>query len=474
LKAKGCVGVLIGMADGSRCTVVGAVHDEPLPNASELRCLLESWVPRITAEVYRRECYRSRASGNGGPSDGAARSSDDGATSERVLQLQHARKLESLALLAGGVAHDFNNLLVGILGNCDLLLSELEPHSPLAPTIEEIKSAGIRAADLTRQMLAYSGKGRFVVQRINLNQLIREISPLLGSVVPPHTTLRFDLHDPLPEVEADPAQMRQLITNLLANATEALEQQSGTIRIATGVVDIGHADGKDSTYFEQGVRAGPHVFIEVADTGVGMDPDVQARIFDPFFTTKFTGRGLGLAAVLGIVRGHGGAIRVKTEVGRGSSFRALLPALTVPRVSAPRVPPRDAKSDGASAACVLVVDDEEAVRKVALRVLEQQGFRALLAADGKTALELYAKHATEIAAVLLDVTMPGLTGEQVFSELRRIRPDVRVVLTSGYSENEATATFTGDGLAGFLQKPWVPEDLVRVLREALGLDARPV
>jgi PAS domain S-box-containing protein len=381
-------------------------------------------------------------------------------------QLQSVQKLESLARLAGGVAHDFNNLLVGILGNVGFALSELPETSPLHAALEDAQHAALRAADLTKQMLAYSGKGRFVLERMSLSKLLEEMTPLLGSGLSKNVQLSLELVSALPEIEADPAQMRQLVMNLLTNAGDALGDQRGTIKVSTGTLSADRAY-LAKTYLDEGLPAGEYVFLDVSDTGPGIEPEAVAKIFDPFFTTKFTGRGLGLAAVLGILRGHRGAIRVDSKPKIGSTFRILLPvAAELELDEGPSAPPDSGVFVGQG--LVLVADDEEMVRNVATRVLAKCGFRVIAARDGAEAVNVYKDHAAQIVLVLLDVTMPGMGGEDVFRELQRIRPNVRVILTSGYSESDVTSSFDGRGLAGFLQKPWVPSELVRTLRRAFG------
>lgn len=380
------------------------------------------------------------------------------------LQVQQAQKLESLGVLAGGIAHDFNNLLMAILGNADLALQDLSEVSPARPMLEEIEIAARRAADLCRQMLAYSGKGRFVLMPINLSEVVSEMVHMLQVSVSKKAVLRFHCAETLPSIEADPTQIRQVIMNLIINASEAIGNRSGVISISTGAMECDR-QYLTSTHLDESLPEGCYVYLEVTDTGSGMDAETQARIFDPFFTTKFTGRGLGLAAVLGIVRGHRGAIKVYSEPGRGTTFKILFPAIDLPPETIH--PERFPGEHWCGTGTVLLVDDEETVRTLGKRMLERLGFDVLVACDGREALNLFAAHGEEIVCVILDLTMPHMDGEETFRELRRIRPNVRVVMSSGYNEQEIVQRFAGKSLAGFIQKPYQLARLAATLRNIL-------
>jgi PAS domain S-box-containing protein len=380
-------------------------------------------------------------------------------------KVQQAQKLESLGVLAGGIAHDFNNLLMGVLGNADLALLQLPPEAPGRPYVKKIETSALRAAELTNQMLAYSGKGRFVVEALDVNRLIGEMDHLLGTVISKKTSLRFDLAPDLPAVEADASQLRQVVMNLITNASEALGERSGTVRVATGVQDADR-DYLRGCHIGEDLPPGRYVTLEVSDPGEGLDAATRERIFDPFFTTKITGRGLGLAAVLGIVRGHGGGIRVYSEEGRGTTFKVLLPS------AEGTVAVAEPASPGAAApkrtGLILVADDDHSVRDVARDMLESAGHRVMVAADGVEAVALFRARAGEISLVLLDMTMPHMGGEETFREIRGIRPDARVILSSGYNEQDATNRFAGKGLAGFIQKPYRFEALTAKVQEVLA------
>ena len=391
-------------------------------------------------------------------------------------QMQHAQKLESLGVLAGGIAHDFNNLLMTILGNADLALLELSPYAPARENIKEIEKASKRAAELAKQMLAYSGKGRFVIESIDLRELIGEMAHLLKVSISKKAELKYNFADNLPPFDGDATQIRQIIMNLITNASEAIGDKSGVIALSTGAMEC------DRTYLDGGyeiLRAGLdeplpeglYVYLEVADTGCGMDNETIEKAFDPFFSTKFSGRGLGLAAVLGIVRGHHGAINIYSELTKGTTFKILFPASELP-VSGDAIQKQD--MDEAQAwhgrGTVLIADDEETIRVVGKQMLSRMGFSVLTAADGREAVEVFRKHADKIDCVLLDLTMPRMNGEEAFRELRRIRPDVRVILCSGYNEQDVTQHFAGKGLAGFIQKPYILAALRAKLMEVLPGD----
>ena len=359
--------------------------------------------------------------------------------------LQETQKLESLGVLAGGVAHDFNNLLVGIMGNASLALDSIAANDPAREMIDGVLQASERAANLTRQLLAYSGRGQFVVQPTDLSRLIREIVALIQTSISKSVRLSFALENALPVIDTDVAQIQQLVMNLVINAAEAIGEKPGTVTVRT------HQEFRETS--EERER-GTYVCLEVEDTGCGMDQATRERIFDPFFTTKFTGRGLGLAAVLGIVRGHRGEIQVDTAPGQGTRFRVCFPAAAGP----PEHQKLRMVGDFRGKGTVLVVDDEDIVRTTAKMALERYGYEVLVAADGAEALECL-RNTPQISLVLLDLTMPVMSGEEALQEMRRMRPDLRVILSSGYNEVEAIRRFRGQGLSGFLQKPYTADAL---------------
>jgi two-component system CheB/CheR fusion protein len=381
-------------------------------------------------------------------------------------ELQETQKLESLGLLAGGIAHDFNNLLTGIIGNASLAVSEITPDQPLRMRLREIIRAGERAAFLTRQMLAYAGKGNFIIEKIDLGELIQEISTLVQMSVPKSVELKLDLAANLPVIAADPAQIQQVIMNLVINGGEAIgERIAGRVEVRTSVREMSARDIAEFFGVENGTP-GEYVQLEVRDTGSGMDDATKARVFDPFFTTKFTGRGLGLAAVQGIVKGHGGAIRVYSTPGQGTSFLVLLPAS---RGKKPTVAPPEPVSVSIPPGLVaLVIDDEDTIRRLAMNVLSHAGMKVLAAANGKEGVEMFREHNPGVSVIILDVLMPVMGGEAAFPLLKEINPAVPIILSSGFDESEATRRFTDLKPAGFLQKPYTVERLVESVAATVG------
>ena len=385
-------------------------------------------------------------------------------------QVQHAQKLESLGVLAGGIAHDFNNLLLAILGNADLALMDMAPEAPARRNVGEIKKASQRAAELSSQMLAYSGKGRFIVEALDLSAMVEEMTHMLKVSISKKAILKYNFSKNLPAIEADATQVRQVIMNLITNASEAIGDRSGVISISTGAMEADRAYLQE-TYLDEDLPEGLYVCLEVADTGCGMSEETQAKLFDPFFTTKFTGRGLGMAAVLGIIRGHRGAIRICSEIGKGTTITVLFPAMR----SKTTGPDGEGQGDEAQidetwkcSGTVLLVDDEETVLAIGKRMLQRLGLTVLIARDGREGVEVFREHQDEIACVVLDMIMPHMDGEEAFGELRRISSDVPVIMSSGYDEERVTRRFAGKDLAGFIQKPYEFQKLRNAMHSVLG------
>ncbi len=388
---------------------------------------------------------------------------------ELEAQLQKKSQAELIGNLAGGIAHDFNNLLMTVLGNQELVSAALPPASPLQHNLGDIGRAVHKAADLCRQMLAYAGKGKYIVQRLDLSEAVRNLHRLLESATHDTAEIRLQLAERLPPVEADPSQLRQAIMNLVINAAEAIGNEApGTITISTGMVEAGGAVLPCG-----GMPSGACVYLEVADTGCGMDEKTQEHAFDPFFSTKFTGRGLGLAAVQGIVRNHGGLIRAQSTPGKGSTFTIFLPAAAKAAVAhapaAAHAPP-----SWRGSGTVLVVDDEPDMCELAAQSLGNLGFRVLTAEDGASAVRIFRENAAasslpivdRICCVLLDYAMPGLDGEQTLAELQRIAPAANVILVSGSDTEDLEQLFLGKGLAEILPKPFGMQALADVMYRA--------
>lgn len=380
-------------------------------------------------------------------------------------RLLEGQKLESLGLLAGGVAHDFNNILTSILGHATLGQMDTTAGSQLSESLRHIETASRRAGELCAQLLAYSGRGRFVVGMIDLSALVKEMAGILRMSISKKADLVLDLSENVAEIEAADAQIRQVVMNLITNASDALQGAEGTITVRTRLERC-DSNRFASTYLGEPLPAGDYVVVEVSDSGVGMDERTRAQMFHPFFTTKDSGQGLGLSAVLGIVRSHRAAIEVDSGEASGTTIRVLFPA-TEKKVEAVRSAPKAMTPldvDG----LVLVVDDEPSIRRLAKITLERMDVGVLLASDGVEALETIARHSKEISLVLLDLTMPRLGGDEIYPELVERCPDTPIILMSGYSKQDAIAQVGDPNLAGFLQKPFTSPELMEHCRKALS------
>lgn len=375
--------------------------------------------------------------------------------------LHHAQKMESLGILAGGVAHDFNNLLVGMMAQTSLAIAKLPPDSLALRHIEKAIQAAERAAELTNQMLAYSGHGQFTAVPIHLNDLIQDYFHLLHVTASSKVLIELDLDPSLPLIEGDPGQLQQLLLNLVLNSSEAIGECDGIIRLSTAVRPI---TSKDEAYWQvtnSPLPPGNYVSLVIEDNGEGMDEHTLTRLFEPFFTTRFTGRGLGLAAALGIIRGHDGGLQVTSTPGVGTKFEILFPGHQLETAIEPPTMPM-----AVAPGMVLVVDDEPAVCDTVIDILEIEQIPALTAVDGETAITIYREHLGKIALVLLDMSLPDMHGKEVFNHLKELDPQVQVILTSGYDEMEAVQHF-GNGLLAFLQKPYSLEELIAIVRRHL-------
>jgi len=393
-------------------------------------------------------------------------------------EMLHAQKMESLGILAGGIAHDFNNLLTAILGHTSLAMMDAPANSPMKESLAEIETATKRAAELAQQMLAYSGKGMFHVSSINLNRMVEEMRHLLSASISKKITMRLELAASTPLIEGDATQIRQVLMNLIVNAAEAIDDKEGEIFIRTGTqaCSVSFLEQSNVAYRlneDAPSAAGEFAFLEVQDTGCGMDAATKSHIFDPFFTTKFTGRGLGLAAIQGIIKGHRGILTLDSEAGKGSVFRVLFP-MHFSTADSPDEPhchldTAEWNADGR----ILLVDDEDDVRNTAKRMLEKLGFDVITARNGREAVDLFSSQMDSIRCILLDMTMPVWDGERTLHELKKIKPDIKIVLNSGYTEHNTAQLFVDQGQAHFIKKPYSLEELKQTLKQVFNEDNRP-
>jgi PAS domain S-box-containing protein len=367
--------------------------------------------------------------------------------------LRQAQKLESIGVLASGIAHDFNNLLTCILGGVTFAMTSLPTGHPACPSLTIAEEASAKAADLTHQLLAYAGQGKFVVTQFDLSVLIQNMIKLLWTSIPKSVSLQLALEPDLPWIEADASQIQQVVMNLVINGAESIGVEGGSLRVSTGTARAENpAEG----------QTGDEVWMEVRDSGSGMTEATKAHIFDPFFSTKFTGRGLGLAAVSGIVRGHEGRMEVESALGKGSTFRITFPGIEKPPERHEEPPPKVVGEQRSGT--ILVVEDEPSLRMLAKAILERDGYEVMTVEDGRAAVKMLTQHAATITAILLDMTMPVMGGEEAFHLLRAIRGDVPIVLSTGYSETTIRDLFTAGTVMGFIQKPYTSTQLCEIIR----------
>jgi len=386
-------------------------------------------------------------------------------------QVQHAQKLEGLGVLAGGIAHDFNNLLVGILGNASLATRRLPKDSPVHTYLKRVEKAAQRAAELTNQMLAYSGRGTFVVRPLHLDKVARETVELARVGFSKKINFQYDFEQNLPPVMGDLSQMHQVMMNVITNAAEAIGDNVGTITVGAHLAVLDD-NALSKVYFHADPVPGDYVCLSVSDTGCGMDAEQKAKIFDPFYSTKFAGRGLGLAALLGIVRGHKGAVSVYSEPAKGTIFKLYFPVLKQDAMEK-QLPEVDQGQEEKSlnkwktSGMALIADDEEAVRVFTREVLQRHGLTVVTADDGKEAIELYEKHKAEICIALVDLMMPFVNGQEVLEYIRNDNPEVPIIISSGYSEAEILDRFRENPPTNFIQKPYRALELTRILKMTL-------
>ncbi len=386
----------------------------------------------------------------------------------RILELQ---RLESLGVMAGGIAHDFNNMLMIIIGNLDMAMAEIDPSSSILKCLEEARKASVRVTERVHQILDYSGKGHFVPVPVEINPVVTEVAGILGSDMPDGIGLDVRLDGNRPAVAGDRTQLEQVVISLITNAREAVcPETGGTVTVSTGFETCDINGLKETVVdvwmgYEEPVVAGKYAFLEVTDNGPGMDEEVRRRLFEPFFSTKFQGRGLGLAAVMGIVKAHKGFIRVTSRPGHGTAVRVLFPAAAEGAAEATEGPPESPDEPGRGSGRVLVVDDEKPVRELVGKMLERIGYHVQVAASGVEAIECYQARPDGIDLILMDLSMPGMSGVEAFGALRQMGCKVPVVLSSGYSREGIRLQYEGRGFAGFIEKPFTRRDLMRLLAD---------
>jgi two-component system cell cycle sensor histidine kinase/response regulator CckA len=381
-------------------------------------------------------------------------------------QLVETQRLESLGILAGIIAHDFNNILTSILGNTSLARMELPADSPVQQDLEHIEKASLRAADLCKRVLAYAGKDPISMKKISLSHLISETARILKISISKNASLQLDLSETLPPMMGDARQIGQILINLVHNASDAIEAsgRQGTISIKTGISRISCSDLKNMIV-TNGMAEGDSIFLEVSDDGCGMTDEIKARIFEPFHTTGSMGHGLGLSAVLSIVKQHKGTLGINSAPGAGTAIRLIFPHAEA--VCFGITPKKEKTPDWHGSGLVLVADDEESVRNVAAKCIESFGFQVLQASDGNEAVAVFQEHAKQIVAVLMDLTMPGMNGHSACRKIKQIQPCTQIFLMSGYPENDPEVHFADELFAGFIQKPFLRTTIGDKLRARL-------
>ncbi len=429
--------------DGSKIIVEGNCN-----------CRIENGMPVATRGIFR---------------DITAKKKEELDRKELEQHMQQLQKLESLGLMAGGIAHDFNNLLMGIMGFTELILTRDNSRENILKYAKNIEHAAKRAAKLTNQMLAYSGHGRYRVDYLDLSRVVRESQSLFGATVSRKIQIEYDLENNLPLIEADMDQMRQMIMNIVTNASEAIGDGEGLICLTTGVMEADR-EYLTSTYINEKLPAGRYIYLRVSDNGPGIEPETIPRIFDPFFTTKFTGRGLGLAAVLGIVRGHKGAIKVDSTPGEGTTITVLLPAyqgiVEQEETQEKCAAAKRAKKEKA----VLLVEDEQSVRMVASLIISDLGVKVIEAPDGQEGFNIFCREKEHIGLVITDMLMPGINGMELLHKIRETGSDVPVVLSSGYNKEDVVSSIEEKELAGFIHKPYRQSQMQDIVRSILQLN----
>lgn len=385
---------------------------------------------------------------------------------ELERKFQQTQRLESLGVLAGGIAHDFNNILTIILGHCYVLRELGAPGTPDREHVRQIESAASRAADLCRQMLAYAGKSQLVQSRVNLWLLVDEIVKMLQSAIKKNVSIDLDLKRDVPEIIADSTQIQQIIMNLIINAAEAIGDDNGAIKVALAKSAITD-DQPQTDFFGNSILAGRYACLTVADNGCGMEPETQKRIFEPFYTTKFTGRGLGMSAILGIIKSHNGALQLTSQAGVGTTFKVYLPLQETAETEVDLPSEAACASSADKGDTVLLVDDEESLRTIGMALLNAIDYEVITAANGREAVEIFRQRGDSIDLVMLDLIMPEMGGLEAYHKLRQISATVPVVICSGYGAGEVADAIRDDQQARFAQKPYTPKDLKKLFQELI-------
>ena len=393
------------------------------------------------------------------------------ATAEKALWESEARmqKLESLRALAGGIAHDLNNLMVAVDANAGLALKALPPDSPARELIEGIEKAVAKVSTFSKQIMSFTGKFEAIKEAVSLNEMVEDTSHFLLASISKDAAIEFRLSDGLPAIMADPQNIQQVVMNLILNASDALEKRKGKIEVCTGKL---HAKRPylDTLHLGKDLAEGEYLFVEVSDSGCGMDEETKGRVFDPFYTTKFTGRGLGLSAVFGIVKGHGGAIGLTSAKGQGTTFKVLLPVSGEPLQA--RVEKQESKDVWSGGGTILVVDDDESVRMLTRKVLETAGYKVLTASDGRQGIEVFRQSGESISLVLIDLIMPQMRGDEAVREMRKLKDGIKILFLSGYNDVQMTDMADGPGKAAIMMKPYKVTKLLQKVQEVLEHNVR--
>lgn len=423
----------------------------------------ERWIEHICHEVFDNEgmSLGHRACNR----DVTERKQGEEERLQLEQQFQHAQKLESLGVLTGGIAHDFNNILTVILGHCYMAREELIPDQGYKASFRQVETAANRAADLCRQMLTYAGKNPMVQTRVNLLLLIDEVAKMLHAAIKKNVSIMLELKQDVPHIKGDTGQIQQIIMNLIINAAEAIGDSNGTIRILLTKA-VFYGDQAEVDTFGSFIKAGRYACLEVTDTGSGMDEETQKRIFEPFYTTKFTGRGLGMSAIQGIIKSHEGMLFLSSSPGFGTTFKVLFPLsesfddlVTAPAALIPF------KKSGST---ILLVDDEQALRNVGAALLKSMGFTVLTAQDGCEACEIFCERGRKIDVIMLDLIMPVMGGIDTYHELRKTDTTIPIVICSGYGVESVAHVIDNDQYAGFVHKPYKPDELRNVIVRLMG------